>query len=169
MSNVRPHRTANEVSIAKNIIRFALLVLLALLVGTMFGIWVGFNPASLSASAYVEQQQNAIRALNTLLPVMGAACILLSLALALMSKGDPRSRYLLLAAALLMIVSGLVTRFANQPINAVVMTWSAQAPAANWVQLREEWWQWHVVRSITAIGALVLTVLAVLGAKRAHA
>jgi hypothetical protein len=43
------------------ILRFALIVLLALLVGTMFGIWIGFNPSSLSASAYVEQQQNAIR------------------------------------------------------------------------------------------------------------
>jgi uncharacterized membrane protein len=139
---------------ATNIIRFLLVVLLALLVGTMFGIWVGFNPASLSASAYVEQQQNAIRSLNTLLPAMGAACLLLTVALAVMSKGDSRSRYLLVAAAVLMVVAGLVTRFANQPINAVVMTWSAQAPAANWAQLRDEWWQWHTVRSLTGIGAL---------------
>jgi uncharacterized membrane protein len=150
----------------QNILRFALVVLLALLVGTMFGIWVGFNPSGLSASAYVEQQQNAIRALNTLLPAMGAACILLSVALAFMSKGDPRSRYLLFAAALFLIVSGLVTRFANQPINAVVITWSAQAPAANWAELRDQWWQWHIVRSIAGIGALALTVLAVLGTKR---
>ena len=67
---------------AANIIRFVLVVLLALLVGTMFGIWVGFNPARLSASAYVEQQQNAIRSLNTLLPAMAAVCILLTVALA---------------------------------------------------------------------------------------
>jgi uncharacterized membrane protein len=100
---------------------------------------------------------------------MGAACILLSAALAFMSKGDPRSRYLLFAAAVLLIVSGLVTRFANQPINAVVITWSAQAPAANWAELRDQWWQWHIVRSIAGIGALVLTVLAVLGSKRAPA
>jgi hypothetical protein len=61
-----------------NAIRFILLLLLSLLIGTMFGIWLGFNPASLSAAAYVEQQQNAIRSLNTLLPVMGAVCILLA-------------------------------------------------------------------------------------------
>ena len=137
-----------------NSIRFALVVLLALLVGTMFGIWVGFNPASLSASAYVEQQQNAIRSFNTLLPAMGAACILLTVALAVLSKGDSRSRYLLVAAAVLMVVAGLVTRFDNQPINAVVMTWSAQAPAENWAQLRDEWWQWHIVRSLASIAAL---------------
>jgi len=152
---------------ASNIVRFVLLVTLALLVGTMFGIWVGFNPTSLSASTYVEQQQNAIRSLNMLLPAMGAICVALAVALAALTKDDPRSRYLLVAAALLMVLAGLVTRFANQPINALVMTWSAQAPPANWAQLRDEWWQWHIVRSVAGITALALTALAGLPSKRA--
>ena len=150
-----------------NIIRFILMVVLALVAGTMFGILVGFNPASLSALAYIEQQQNAIRSFNTLLPVMGAACILLTATLAIMSKGDSRGRYLLVAAAILMVVAALVTRFCNQPINAVVMTWSVQAPPANWMQQRDNWWHWHMVRSLAGIAALVLTVIAVLSSKRA--
>jgi uncharacterized membrane protein len=153
----------------ENIVRFILLVLLCLLVGTMFGILVGYNPASLSAMAYVEQQQNAIRALNTLLPVMGAVCIVLALVLAVLSKRDSRSRYLYAGAAALMLVAALVTRFGNQPINAIVMSWSPQAPAANWSQLRDQWWQWHIVRSIAGIGALVLITLAVLAAKSRRA
>lgn len=148
------------------IIRFVLLVALGLLVGTMFGIWVGFNPANLSSAAYVEQQQNAIRALNTLLPAMGGVCILCAAALAFLSENDSRSRYLLVAAALLLVVAGLVTRLGSQPINAVVMTWSVQAPAANWAQLRDDWWHWHVVRSIAGIAAFAIAVLAVLGSKR---
>ena len=151
---------------AANAIRFVLLMLVALLVGTMVGIWAGFNPAGLSSSAYVEQQQNAIRAFNVLLPSVGAGCVLLTLLLAFMSAGDLRSRYLLVAVAVLLVVAGLVTRFGNQPINAIVVTWSAQAPAANWAQLRDEWWQWHIVRSLAGVGALALLVLAVLGAKR---
>jgi uncharacterized membrane protein len=145
---------------AANIVQFLLLVILALLVGTMFGIWVGFNPAGLSATAYVEQQQNTIRSLNTLLPVMGAICILLAIILAVLSKGSPRNRYLLMGAIALMLVAALVTRLGNQPINAVVMQWSPQAPAANWAELRDQWWRWHVVRSGAGIGALILTVLA---------
>jgi uncharacterized membrane protein len=145
-----------------NFVRFVLVVVLALLVGTMFGIWVGYNPAVLSASAYVEQQQNAIRALNTLLPVMGAVCIVLTVFLAVTSKSDARSRYLLVAAATLLVVAGLVTRFGNQPINAIVIMWDAQAPGENWEQLRDQWWSWHVVRSIAGIAALALTVLSVL-------
>lgn len=146
---------------AEKILRFVLLMLLALLVGTMFGVWVGFDPAGLSATAYVEQQQNAIRSLNTLLPVMGAVCIVLAATLAWRSKKDPLGRVLLLVAVALLVFAALVTRFANQPINAVVMTWSSQAPPAEWMFLRDRWWQWHVARTVAGIGALALVLLSV--------
>jgi uncharacterized membrane protein len=150
---------------AANIVRFLLVVLQALLAGTMFGISVGYNPADLSPGAYVEQQQIAIGSLNTLLPVMGAVCIVLAITLAVLSKDDPHCRYLLVGAVLLMVVAAVVTRFENQPINAVVMQWSPQSPGTNWAQLRDQWWQWHLVRTIAAVGAMALTVLAVLVAK----
>lgn len=123
---------------AENVIRFLLLFVLALLVGAMFGIWVGANPSALSATAYVEQQQNAIRSLNTLLPVMGAVCIGLAAALAWLSRTDARSLFMLVGAVVLLVCAALVTRFGNQPINAVVITWSAQSPPAEWVQLRDQ-------------------------------
>jgi uncharacterized membrane protein len=151
---------------AVSIARFLLLILLSLLVGTMFGIWVGYNPASLSATAYVEQQQNAIRAFNVLLPVIGAFCILLTAGLAFAARSDSRTRYMHVVAAILMVVAATVTRFGNQPINAIIMSWAAQAPAADWMQLRDVWWQWHIVRSVAGIGALVITFVAVLSARR---
>lgn len=144
------------------LVRLVLLVVLGLLVGSMFGIWAGYDPAGLSASAFVEQHQNAVHGLNTLLPLMGATCIALTLVLALRSGKDQRTRYLLIVAALLMLVAALVTRFGNQPINAIVMTWSAQAPAANWTDLRDQWWQWHVVRTVAAVTAFVLVIITVL-------
>ena len=147
-------------------IRFILLLLLSLLVGAMFGIWAGFNPASLSAAAYVEQQQNAMRSLNTLLPVMGAVCILLEAWLAIQSKNNSRSCYLFVGALLCLVIAALVTRFGNQPINAQVVTWSPQSPPANWAQLRDAWWQWHVVRTLAGIVGLCFTQLAVLGSIR---
>ena len=149
-----------------NAVRFILLLLLALLVGTMFGIWAGYNPAALSASAYVEQQQNAIRSLNTLLPAIGAACIVLTIWLAILAKDDARARYLLVAAAVCLLAAALVTRFGNQPINAIVMTWNPQSPPAEWAQLRDAWWQWHMVRASAGIASLGLILLAVLGARR---
>ena len=151
---------------AANIIRFIGLLLMSLLVGTMFGIWLGFNPSALTAATYVEQQQNAIRALNTALPALGAVCILLTAVLAVLTKNEPRSRYLLIAAVVCLVTAGLITRFANQPINSLVMTWSAQAPATNWMELRDTWWNWHILRTVAGICALSLTILAALGGQR---
>lgn len=147
-------------------VRFVSLLLTSLLAGTMFGIWLGFNPAALTAGAYIEMQQNAIRALNTSLPVLGAVCILLTIALAMLTKDDKRGRYLLVGAAVCLMIAGLITRFANQPINAVVMTWTPQAPAADWSELRDVWWRWHILRTVAAICALALALLAALGRQR---
>jgi len=86
-------------------LRFAGLFLTALLVGTMFGIWLGFNPAALSAGAYVEMQQNTIRALNVVLPALGLACIVLTAALAVVTRRDGRARSLLVVAALCLVAA----------------------------------------------------------------
>lgn len=141
-------------------IRFVSLLFTSLLVGTMFGVWLGFNPAALSATAYVEMQQNAIRALNVSLPVLGLVCILLTATLAVLTRDDKRGRYLLVAAVICLITAGLITRLGNQPINAVVMTWSPQSPPADWKELRDTWWQWHVLRTLAGVLALGLALLA---------
>ena len=147
-------------------IRFVSLLLTSLLVGAMFGIWLGFDPAVLTSQAYVEMQQNAIRALNTSLPALGLICILLTAALAVLVKDDKRGRYLLVAATICLAIAGVVTRFGNQPINSVVMTWSPEAPAANWTELRDAWWHWHILRTVAGVGALALALLAALGGQR---
>jgi len=53
-----------------SIIRFLNILIAALLAGASFGIWMGFNPLHLSPTTYIEQQQNMIRALNTLMIVL---------------------------------------------------------------------------------------------------
>ncbi len=67
---------------------------------------------------------------------------------------------MLLAAAGLLVISGLVTRFGNQPINSIVMTWKKADVPDNWAALRDQWWSFHVIRTSTAIVAFCLIVLA---------
>ncbi|MDT3678709.1 MAG: DUF1772 domain-containing protein [Burkholderiaceae bacterium] len=142
-------------------IGYVLLLLLAAVVGTMFGVWLGFDPSQLSARAYVEQQQNAIRALNTLLPVLGAVCIALTLVLAFRTHVT-NLRYLLLAAAACLIAAALITRFGNQPINALVLHWTAETPPEDWQTWRDRWWWLHEIRTLAGVVAYALTLLAVL-------
>jgi hypothetical protein len=138
------------------LVRLASILLAALVAGGMFIIWAGYDPAAFSASTYVEQQQNAIRGLNVLMPVLGGLAILTTLGAAFMQRGDRRTCVWLIVAAAFLIVSALVTRFGNQPINAIVMTWSVGAPPANWVELRDQWWGLHRLRTICGLIALVL-------------
>jgi uncharacterized membrane protein len=126
----------------------------------MFGIWLGYDPAELSAGAYVEQQQHAIRALNINMPVMGAVTALLTLVCALLARGNAAQRALFVAAFVCFVIAGLVTRLLNQPINAVVITWSASAPPRAWATLRDAWWHWHVLRTLVAVAGYCLLIAA---------
>jgi uncharacterized membrane protein len=143
-------------------IDFLNLLLTSLLVGAIFGIWLGYNPTSLSAAVYVAQQQQAIRALNVKMPMLGAAATLLTIIAAVLARSDRTRLTLLVAAAVCLVAAGLITRFQNQPINAIVMTWSIDSPPANWMQMRDEWWRWHVLRVAFGIGALCLLIAATL-------
>jgi uncharacterized membrane protein len=145
---------------ATRFLRFANVLLAGLVAGTVFGIWLGYNPTSLSASAYIEQQQNAIRALNVTMPVLGAICIVLTIAHALLIRSNRFALYVLSLGVVFFIVAGLVTRFGNQPINAVVITWRANAPPSGWVEARDQWWTWHVVRTVASLAGFICVVAA---------
>ena len=131
-----------------------------LIAGTIFGIWIGYNPKNLSAPAYVELQQMAIRSLNTLMPLLGLITIILTITSALLQKENQTVLITLLIAAVLLIAAGLVTRFGNQPINKIVMTWDKTSVPGNWTGLRDKWWSFHIVRSVATILAFCLIIWA---------
>lgn len=145
-----------------NFVDFISLLFASLVVGSMFGLWLGLNPFDLPAGVYVAQHQQLVRGLNVVLPVMGAVTIVFTLAAAFLARDQPARLTLLLVTAACLIAAGLVTRFLNQPINAIVMTWSADSPPANWAQLRDDWWRWHVVRAGAGVVGLCLLIAATL-------
>ena len=138
------------------IIRFLNLIMAALIAGVLFGIWIGYNPKNLSAQTYVEQQQAVIKALNTLIPLLGLITIILTVASAFMQKQNQIVFVTLLVAAGFLIISGLVTKFGNQSINSIVMTWNKTDVPGNWTELRDKWWSFHIVRTLTAFIAFCL-------------
>ena len=93
------------------ILRFLNILMAGLIAGTLFGIWIGYNPQNLSASTYIEHQQSVIKALNTLMPLLGLITIILTLVCAFMQRDSKTVFISLLIAAVLLMVSGLVTRF----------------------------------------------------------
>jgi uncharacterized membrane protein len=144
------------------IIHFADVLLAALLVGAMFGMWLILNPAGLAASVYITLQQQAIRTLNRAMPLLGLVTILFTLLAAVLGRNDSIRLALLVGAIVCFVASGLITRFLNQPINAIVITWPTDAPPANWRDLRDEWWRWHLIRLLAGLIGLSLLIAAML-------
>ena len=136
------------------------LLLAGLLAGSMFGIRFGYDVTRYSPGTFVEVHQGAVRGLNTLLPLMGLAAIILAVGLAVLARQRPTVLALYAVAALCLIAAGLITRFLNQPINETVMGWSATTLPADWTQLRDSWWTWHAAR----LGATVVALLVLIGA-----
>lgn len=140
------------------IIRFFNVLMVALVAGTIFGIWLGYNPKDLSAPTFIEQQQSVIIDLNTIMPILGLITILLTIASAFLRKKEKSAFVVLLVAAFFLIISGLTTKFGNQPINSIVMTWNMNTPPGNWMELRDQWWSYHEIRTLTAFVALCLII-----------
>jgi uncharacterized membrane protein len=141
---------------------FVNLLLSALLVGAMFCVWLVFNPAQLDASHYIILQQQGIRTLHPAMPQLGALTILMTFVSAVLARENKMRMSLLIGAALLFIISGLITRFANMPINAIVRGLNSAAPPDEWIALRDAWWRWHCLRLCSSLVGFALLAISTL-------
>jgi hypothetical protein len=140
----------------KSIIRFLNIIIAALLAGVSFGIWIGFNPLSLSPSTYIEQQQNMIRALNVLMITLVFSAAVITIISAFLQKSNKPVFIILLIAAVFFITCIFISRFGNQPINKIIMTWEHDSIPVNLSELRDKWWSFHIMRTIAELVALSL-------------
>ncbi|MEJ7644932.1 MAG: DUF1772 domain-containing protein [Chryseolinea sp.] len=138
------------------ILRFANLILSGILAGALFAIMMAFNSKSISFPSYLVQQQNVIKAFNELMPLIGFAAIILTLVTAFKERGNKTIVVSLIAAAVLLILSGLITKFGNQPINTIVMTWNDSVVPKDWTALRDKWLTLHTVRTILSFLAFCI-------------
>jgi hypothetical protein len=139
-----------------SVIRFLNIIVAALLAGISVGIWIGFNPLDLSPSTYIEQQQNTIRSLNVLMISLVVFATVITIISAFLQKGNKEDFIVLLIASLFFISCILISRFGNQSINKIIMTWTTDSLPANLSELRDKWWSFHIMRTIAELIALFL-------------
>jgi uncharacterized membrane protein len=70
------------------------------------------------------------------------------------------SRWLAISASSLAVVSFLVTRFGNVPINRLIKTWSAVAPPVDYERLLSRWLIFNDIRAASALSCFVCVVIA---------
>ncbi|MGC3945486.1 MAG: DUF1772 domain-containing protein [Chryseolinea sp.] len=137
-------------------LRFLNIIVAGLLAGTSFGIWAGFNPADYSPSTYLEQQQNLVRSLNTLMITLVIAATVNTLISAFLQRHNKPVFVALLLAAILFISCMVITRLGNIPIQADMLNWTPESLPENWTTLRDRWWSFHVARTLVELIAFVL-------------
>jgi hypothetical protein len=141
------------------LIRFFNIILAALLAGTSFGIWMGFNPTNYSAPTYVEQQQHLILSLNTLMVSLVIFATILTLVSAYLQRNNKTIFITLLLAAAFFASCIFISRLGNLPIQQEMLSWNAQSLPVNWTMLRDKWWSFHILRTVAELIALALVAL----------
>lgn len=138
------------------IVRFINIILVALLAGISFGIWIGFNPSGLSAFTFIEQQQNMLHSIRSFLISLVVVATLITILSAYLQKTNKSAFISLLIAAIFLIACILITRFGNKPIDDLVITWTKDTIPDNWAELRDKWWSLHILRTIAEMLALFI-------------
>ena len=141
---------------ASTLVRFLNIIVVAILAGVSFGIWIGFNPSGLSPSTFIEQQQNMLQSLRILMVSLVVIATLITILSAYLQKHDKSTLISLIIAAVFFITCILITLFGNKPIDDKVITWTKDAIPNNWTELRDNWWSFHILRTIAEIIALLL-------------
>lgn len=139
-----------------SIIRFVNIILVALLAGTSFGIWMGFNPMNYSVSTYIEQQQHLVLSLQTLLVSLVITATLVTFASAFLQRKNRNVFIALIFAALFLLACIIITRLGNLPVQKEMLTWKVNSIPENWTTLRDKWWSFHIMRTIAELIALAL-------------
>jgi archaellum biogenesis protein FlaJ (TadC family) len=141
---------------ATPLVRFLNIIVAGLLAGVSFGIWIGFNPSGLSPSTFIEQQQNMLQSLRTLMVSLVVLATIITILSAYLQKHDKTAFISLILAAVFFIACILITRFGNKPIDDIVITWTKDTIPNNWTELRDNWWSFHILRTVAEIIALLL-------------
>jgi hypothetical protein len=152
-----PNERSFPMTIFITLLQGLALVLISLVLGTVFGIWRGYDPLGYSPATFIEVHQGAVRGLNTLIPLLGIATLTTTVLLAIGARERPAVLGVYIAAILAIAVAGLVTRFGNQPINEQVMGWTVGNLPADWTAIRDRWWSFHLIRlAASFVGELLL-------------
>jgi uncharacterized membrane protein len=138
--------------------RFASLLFAGLFAGFLTAVLVlelslrGFDGTVYTQVRLVELDSLDKLAVATLLPALIATAVLVY------RTFRTNTRWLAVAALVLLVFVFGLTLAVNLPINADQLDWTAQSPPSDWTDVRDRWQTAHAVRTIA--GVLAFAVLA---------
>lgn len=152
--------------------RWATLTIVRVLTVGCIGLYAGIllgdlaGPAQarpqLSASSFVQLQQIIHSRYVFIMPVLIAFVLLSGLTWLVLIRSKRRDpEFWMVATAMAGVLFCLIlTRLVNVPLNAQLVTWSVAFPPPNAHALWQPWEGAHAIRTVVALAAFVLAVVA---------
>ena len=133
------------------------------LVGLMAGLMLGtgmdqYTHRQLDAAGWVTEHQVMDALFRRVLPAAWNATLLLLVVAAVVTRG--RVRALFGTAAVIFLVSLVITVRVEVPMNRAIALWDVHAIPADWMAVRDRWLQFHLGRTV---GGLVAFVCGIVG------
>ncbi|HSZ32402.1 MAG TPA: DUF1772 domain-containing protein [Puia sp.] len=142
------------------IIHFIDILLSGLLSGIMVCIWQRADYKTTSEISNLEIQKANMKTFDDKIPFLGLMTALLSIVSAVLQNDILIIFIPLLIATILLIVSGIITMYGNQPINKQIQRWTKDFIPGKWEFIRDRWLSFHIYRSILTLIAFILIVFA---------
>lgn len=139
-------------------------ILLALIAGRAFWVWLGESPFGMTGATYIAFFQELDKRIALPIAIIGIAGPLLAGVSAAVLREDRRLFWYLAVACALGIVGVLVTVSFNVPINEQIADWNPAALPAGYEDVLQVWWTWHIVRLVANLGAMCAAFMALLAA-----
>ncbi|MBB5338404.1 anthrone oxygenase family protein [Tunturiibacter gelidoferens] len=139
------------------------IILSALTAGMFYGPWVALSrsmktfPPELFLAIVDRMNRNMAPVMTVLMP---ATLLSIVPVLLLSYRERPIVCYLNAIAFALFIVALLVTVVVEVPIVQQIVTWTASTLPDNWLQLRDRWMRFHLVRVGAGLTSLILLLVA---------
>lgn len=146
------------------VIQVIAIVCTGLAAGVFLGHRAGVSYARhhLNPSGYVHLQQLIHVHFKRMMPVLqiGAVAGSLLWAILLISRQAMAEFWLVVLAFIAMLSIAIMTRAVSIPLNNKLMTWDVHAPPLDLMKLWQPWETVHSIRTVLAMGAFVLQVIA---------
>jgi len=130
------------------------LFLTGLVAGILVSFWMVEQALrGLAGPLYTAVHQPVNRVFGPVMPPLMTLAIFSGLAVLVLLARAYRMRVFALVAigTLCSFAVAMSSLLVNVPINQEVLTWSPSALPAGWMQFRDQWWLWHIVRTIVSI------------------
>lgn len=137
------------------------LVVVGVMVGVEFAVAVFVNPIlnGLPADSGLAARGSGARLLGKVMPVWYIASMVLGAVWAALAWGQAQAAPVV-AGAVLLVVSVVMSIVLLVPINSRVASWSADGVPADWQQQLARWDRFHYFRVAVIVGAFALFAVA---------